>query len=150
MDKANLLLAALASGNVETYTPEDVQSLLFLVSRQFPETIDPPPFNFTLWGHGPFDPRVNELLEELALDSYLSVTRQEKRRDVTLTTTGRTRAAEMLDQLSSEEVEYMRRASRFVAAKSTRILTVITDKADRTDTGSPKSGWLQLKKKEPE
>ena len=147
MDKDNLLLAALASSNVETYTPEDVQSLLFLVSRQFPETIDPPPFKFTLSGHRPFDPTVNQLLEELALDSYLSVTRQEKQRDVTLTTTGRTRAAEMLDQLSADEVEYMQRASRFIVAKSTRILTLI---ADKSDTGSSTSSWLRLRKREPE
>ena len=145
MDKSDILLAALACGNEKTYTPEDVQSLLFLISRQIPETIAPPPFKFTMSERGPFDPCVYGLLEELVLDSYLSVTPQGKRRDVTLTPAGETRAAEMLDQLPATEVEYMRRALRFVVAKSTRILMHI---ADKVDTGSSTSSRLRLRKKE--
>ena len=130
MDKGDLLLAALASGNLETYTPADVQKLLFLISRQIPEVSDNPPFKFTVDGHGPFDPRVNALLEELALDSYLSVVRRRQWREVTLTPAGRKRATEMLDQLPADTVDYMHRASRFVVARSTRILMQIADKAD--------------------
>ena len=147
MDKADVLLAALGSGDVESYAPADVQRLLFLISRQIPEVIDDPPFKFTVSGHDPFDPRVYGLLEELELDTYVSVAPQEKRRDVTLTPAGATRAAEMLDQLPADAVDYMRRASRFVVAKSTRILMHIADKAD---TGSSTSHRLRLRKKEPE
>ncbi len=147
MDKSDILLAALACGNAKTYTPEDIQSLLFLISRQIPETIAPPPFRFTMCERGPFDPRVYGLLEELELDSFLSVTAQEKRRDVTLTPAGGTRAAKLLDQLPAAEVEYMRRASRFVVAKSTRILMHIAGKAD---TGSSTSSRLRLRNKEPD
>ena len=147
MEKADVLLAALASGNVETYTPADVQRLLFLISRQIPEAIDSPPFKFTVCDYGPFDPRVYGLLEELELDSYVSVSPQGRWREVTLTPAGRKRAAEMLDQLPADTVDYMRRASRFVVAKSTRTLMHIADKAD---TGSSGASRLRLRKKEPE
>ena len=147
MDKSDMLLAALACGTAETYTPEDVQSLLFLISRQIPETIAPPPFKFTMSERGPFDPCVYGLLEELVQDSFLSILTQGKRRDVTLTPTGETRAAEMLEQLPAPEVEYMQRAARFVVAKSTRILRHIAGKAD---TGSSTSSRLRLRKKEPD
>ena len=146
MDKSDVLLAALACGNAEAYSPEHVESLLFLISRQFPETIAPPPFKFTMCERGPFDPRVYGLLEELELGSFLSVTPRGKRRDVTLTPAGGTRAAKMLDQLPAAEVEYMRRASRFVVAKSARILMQIAGKAD---IGSSTSSRLRLRDKEP-
>ena len=87
------------------------------------------------------------LLEELELGAYLSVTSQGKRRDVTLTPAGATRASKLLDQLPAEAVDYMGRASRFVVAKSTRTLMHITDRAD---SGSSTSSRLRLRKKRSE
>ena len=145
MQKADLLLAALASGNVETSTPADVQRLLFLISRQMPEAIDDPPFKFVVCDYGPFDPRVYGLLEELAHESYVSVERPW--RAVALTPAGKERAAETLARLPAETVDYMCRACRFVVAKSTRTLAHI---ADRVDTGSSEASRLRLVRKDRE
>ncbi len=147
MEKADVLLAALASGNVETYTPADVQRLLFLISWQIPGAIDSPPFKFTVCDYGPFDPRVYGLLEELELDAYVSVAPQAQRREITLTPAGRVRATEMLDQVSPDTVDYMRRASRFVVAKSTRVLIHM---AGRADARSSRENRLRLSRNDRE
>src|SRR6266853_2035360 len=66
MDESGIVLAALAgAGENATFTPVQVQKLLFLIDREIPRLVGGPHFRFQPYDFGPFDSTVYEVLEAL-------------------------------------------------------------------------------------
>jgi len=56
MDRGDLVLAALAAGGVgASYSPVQVQKLLFLIDREAANLVDGPHFSFRPYDYGPFE-----------------------------------------------------------------------------------------------
>ena len=64
MERSELVLAALAAGGKNaSYSPVQVQKLLFLVDREGEKLVGGKHFNFVPYDYGPFD---REVYDELA------------------------------------------------------------------------------------
>ena len=120
MTKKDLILAALASSPGATYTPVQVQKLLFLIDRNVPTDIDGPVFNFTPYDYGPFDSSVYttiERLEESGL-AHIEAPAASRWRNYRLTAAGQLAGEALLLALPERIATYIRDLSRFVRAVS--------------------------------
>lgn len=114
MDRMEVMLAALASGAHEEFSPVQLQKLMFLIDRNIGSAIGGPFFDFKPYDYGPFDVGVyNEFSVLSALemgDSY----GDGKGRRYRLNDEGRARAQEILANLQPEVREYMKSIAEFV------------------------------------
>jgi len=73
MDRNGIVLTALASaGQNATFTPVQVQKLLFLIDREIPRLVGGPHFNFQPYDFGPFDSAVYDVLDRLTMQGLVS------------------------------------------------------------------------------
>jgi len=66
MNRSDAVLAAMAAaGENATFTPVQIQKLMFLIDREIPRLVGGPHFNFQPYDFGPFDSAVYDLLDRL-------------------------------------------------------------------------------------
>jgi uncharacterized protein len=114
MDRSDVVLAALAAGGENaTFSPVQVQKLLFLVDRQIPQLVGGPHFRFQPYDFGPFDRTVYDVLETLAEMGlvYQTVARY---RNYTLSPDGYRRGGELLRTCPPSAETYIREAADWV------------------------------------
>lgn len=73
MDKYSITLAALAPSNRKSYSPVQVQKLLFLIDTNIANKVDGPHYNFEPYDYGPFDSDVYSVLSDLALSGKIEI-----------------------------------------------------------------------------
>lgn len=118
MNRADVVLVAMAPGAGYRYTPVQVQKLLFLVDRQIPEHVGGPHFNFEPYHYGPFDANVYHELERLADLGYVAIDHSYELRTFALTPDGLNRGASLLNTLRPNIKDFVVQASEFVRAHS--------------------------------
>lgn len=116
LKKQEIVLAALATGKEASYSPVQVQKLLFLIDRNIPYLIEGPIFNFKPYDYGPFDSAVYETVEELAQANLVNVLEVPGRKwaKYSLTEEGQTQGTKLLDSLKPKAKNYIGAASEFV------------------------------------
>ncbi|MCC6523371.1 MAG: hypothetical protein IT373_11965 [Polyangiaceae bacterium] len=72
MDRADLVLAGLATDNCAPLTPVQAQKLFFLLD-QCASNLDGPHWNFAPYDYGPFDAGVYREMESLAREGLVSI-----------------------------------------------------------------------------
>ena len=100
MDRSNLVLAALAAGGQNaTFTPVQVQKLLFLLDREGAHLLEGPYFNFKPYDYGPFDRVVYDEIDALCRAGLAQVQNAGRYRTFSLTSAGFTEGVETLSAL---------------------------------------------------
>ena len=103
MTRRELILAALAAGGENTsYSPVQVQKLLFLVDRRAAHLIGGTHFNFVPYDYGPFDQTIYDELDALAEAGLAEVNAAGPYRKYSLTTDGYWQGTEYLDGLTED------------------------------------------------
>ena len=120
MDKNELVLAALATGEGAAFSPVQVQKLMFVLDREISQHTGGPHFAFEPYDYGPFDAAVYSTLEGLqaAGDVEISYGQGTRRRSYRLTVAGQTKGRELLASTPPEVREYMRQLSGWVRSLS--------------------------------
>jgi hypothetical protein len=65
MQRSDVVLAALSAANGGSYSPVQIQKLLFLIDQSIPAFIGGPQFSFVPYDYGPFDHQVYREIESL-------------------------------------------------------------------------------------
>jgi uncharacterized protein len=80
MNRSDLILACFAASGGKTFTPVQMQKLLFLIDKRMPEPVGGPHFNFRPYDYGPFDPAVYSELEKLGHYNLIEIEAIDNRR----------------------------------------------------------------------
>src|SRR5688500_18118478 len=108
MDRLKIMLAALASGAHEDFSPVQLQKMKFLIDRNIGQALGGPFFDFKPYDYGPFDVGVyNEFSVISAIELGESYGDGRDRR-YRLNDEGRARAREALDELTPPFRQYIR------------------------------------------
>ncbi|MGD0208024.1 MAG: hypothetical protein ABSC89_10500 [Verrucomicrobiota bacterium] len=116
MDKKTIILAALASADGVTYTPVQIQKMLFLIDKQIPTFVGGPHFHFEPYDYGPFDAEIYVCLEQLSQEKLIEIVREEGLRwnKYRLTPEGYQKGIVLLGELMDEAKKYIQDVNAFV------------------------------------
>lgn len=114
MDRMEVMLAALASGAHEEFSPVQLQKLMFLIDRNIGSAIGGPFFDFKPYDYGPFDVGVYNEFSVLSGLEMGDCHGDGKGRRYRLNDEGRARAQEVIAKLQPEVRDYMKSIAEFV------------------------------------
>lgn len=116
MDRKSLVLAALAPAKGDTYTPVQIQKLLFLIDKNIPSYIGGHLFNFEPYDYGPFDKSVYDILDLLYLGEMIEIIEVPGHswKKYRLTDKGLAAGQTTLNSIESNAREYIVKVSEFV------------------------------------
>lgn len=119
MDRADLVLATLATSAGAPWEPVQVQKIFFLLDKKLGPAIGGPHWAFTPYDYGPFDAAVYNSIERLATTGLATVHRPRSgMRTFALTPEGQARGDRALSSMSPPIREYLLQLSRWVRALS--------------------------------
>lgn len=120
MDKQQITLAALSTANRDSFSPVQIQKLLFIIDRELVTHLDGPIFDFKPYDYGPFDQDVYRTLDILFLRDLVEIQNQPGKNWnlYRLTDTGQQLGEEELSIMAKPVVDYMRSVSHFVRSLS--------------------------------
>lgn len=119
MNRRELILAAFAAGGENTsYSPVQVQKLLFLIDRKAADLVGGTHFNFVPYDYGPFDRAVYNELDALAQDGLVEVNTAGPYRKYRLTADGYTLGAEELDGLTEDGQSLLTKIARWIRSQN--------------------------------
>lgn len=119
MNRADLVLAALATAPDAAWQPVQVQKLFFLLDRQAAAGTGGPHWNFAAYDYGPFDRAVYDEIDRLALGNLALVNRPPAgMRTFSLTPDGAARGSAALAQLHPSMQLYVQQLSHWVRSLS--------------------------------
>lgn len=114
MDRMEVMLAALASGAHEEFSPVQLQKLMFLIDSNIGPAIGGPFFDFKPYDYGPFDVGVYNQFSVLSAFELAEASGDGKDRRYRLNDEGRERAREAIEKLQPEARDYMKSIAEFV------------------------------------
>lgn len=102
MSKEELLLAALASAKGSSFSPVQIQKLLFLIDRRIGRDIGGPFFDFIPYKFGPFDKGIYDSLDLLVKEKFIAEvsTKNSKWKQYKLTSSGQSKGEKFLASIS--------------------------------------------------
>jgi hypothetical protein len=118
MNRREILLAALASGRREEFSPVQLQKMMFLIDRNIGNSLGGPFFNFEPYDYGPFDVGVYNEFSTIAQEQLGEESGHGSYRRYRLNDEGRGRAQEVLNTITPEYREYIEKIARFVQSLS--------------------------------
>jgi hypothetical protein len=118
MRRDEFILAAMVPGGGYSYTPVQMQKLLFLIDRQIPEHTGGPHFHFEPYHYGPFDRLVYLELDHLAAQGLVAIDYTSAPRSFALTAAGATTGEAALRTLPDRTQDFFRRTCEFVRTQS--------------------------------
>ena len=117
MDKRGILLTALAAGGKDaTFSPVQVQKLLFLIDQEASELVGGPHFDFKPYDYGPFDRTVYDELDSLSKDELVETQSADRYQKYILTPQGYERGSKELEKLPPKAISFVTRAAEWVRA----------------------------------
>jgi uncharacterized protein len=118
--KIDMILAAIAAGDGITYSPVQIQKLLFLVDKKIPWAFDGPHFNFIPYDYGPFDVRIYSNFAALSIGGFVEIVREPELRwhKYRLTPKGLTKGHEILGKLEEPARKFIYKLNKFVMSLS--------------------------------
>lgn len=123
MNRRDVVLAALAAaGENATFTPVQVQKLLFLIDREASQSVGGPHFRFVAYDYGPFDRVVYDELEALRGVGLVNVTEQSRYRIFVLSQEGYSRGQQVFASLAPSIQTFVQQAAQWVRSLSFRQL----------------------------
>ena len=115
MDRRSLILAALAAGGENTsYSPVQVQKLLFLIDEEAAGLVHGPHFRFEPYNYGPFDWAVYEQIDALAREDLIEIHESDRYPTYVLTSEGYHRGAGELHGLSEPAQSFLTKVARWI------------------------------------
>jgi uncharacterized phage-associated protein len=115
MDRNDILLAALAAGGPgATFSPVQVQKLLFLVDREAHHLVGGPHFNFRPYDYGPFDRAVYDCLDGLSSQGLAEIRSAGKYRTYNLSAGGFSRGQKSLDGMPANARTFLTEIASWV------------------------------------
>lgn len=116
MTRKELILASMATCCGHTYTPVQLQKLLFLLDMRAATELAGPHFNFKPYHYGPFDKAVYDELDILEHEGQVEVIREPhlKLRKYRLQTSGALIGSQLLEKLDPKTKEFVQKISEFV------------------------------------
>jgi len=116
MNCEQFVLISLAAGGEATYSPVQVQKLLFLLERKAGKAFDGPYFNFRPYDYGPFDKDVYQVLDRLSDRGFVEIVGLpfERGRQYRLTSKGQIEGSKMLGQIPVPYRNFVATLSNFV------------------------------------
>lgn len=114
MDRMDVMLAALASGAHEEFSPVQLQKMMFLIDRNIGRTLGGPFFDFQPYDYGPFDAGVYNEFSRLSSFGMAESYGEGKDRRYRLNDEGRARSSEILAQVPSNVRTYFKDIAEFV------------------------------------
>lgn len=114
MERMDIMLAALASGAHEEFSPVQLQKMMFLIDKNAGPALGGPFFNFQPYDYGPFDAGVYNQFSILSGLEMAEANGDGKSRRYRLNDEGRARAQEVLGKLSPEVRDYFKNVAEFV------------------------------------
>lgn len=119
MDDRNLVLTAMAVSKGALHSPVQMQKLLFLLDRKLSKELEGPHFNFEPYDYGPFDRKVYDVLDDLALDGLVEIVKSPNRwKKYRTTPKGQTIGESSLACLKPEVVDSISNLSNIVRSLS--------------------------------
>ena len=116
--RKDIVLAALASGRFDQFSPVQVQKMFFLIDRNVGEQLGGPYFNFVPYDYGPFDAEVYEEIKKLSDDDFITINGYGSLRRYTLTEQGHEKGKSILERFPEVVQKYMSEVSEFVQKHS--------------------------------
>ena len=116
MTRKEIILASMATCCGHTYTPVQLQKLLFLLDKRVTAEISGPLFDFKPYHYGPFDKAVYDELDVLEKEGMVEIIREPNLnlRKYRLRTDGETIGLQSLEKLDPKIKEYVQKLSDFV------------------------------------
>lgn len=114
MDRMEVMLAALASGAHEEFSPVQLQKLMFLIDRNVGPALGGPFFDFTPYDYGPFDVGVYNQFSVISALELGESHGDGKSRRYRLNDEGRARAQEVLSKMDPQARDYIKQIAEFV------------------------------------
>jgi len=120
MTRQEIILASMATCGGHTYTPVQLQKLLFLLDRRVAPDLSGPQFNFRPYHYGPFDKAVYDELDVLEHKGMVEIIREPhlKLRKYRLRPEGEKVGSEALAKLDDKTRDYVQKLSSFVRTAS--------------------------------
>lgn len=107
MNRKEITLAVMASAGTATFSPVQIQKLLFLVDENIGSQIGGKQFSFVPYDYGPFDVDVYRELEALETEGAVAIGSNGRWKSYALTEDGVSRGKEVLNTLSPPIAEYL-------------------------------------------
>lgn len=116
MTRKELILASMATCVGHTYTPVQLQKMLFLLDRRAAAELGGPHFNFKPYHYGPFDKAVYDELDALEHDGMVEIIREPhlKVRRYRLLPAGDSAGIELLGTLDDKTRNFLHKVSSFI------------------------------------
>jgi len=127
MTRKEIILASLATCSGHTYTPVQIQKLLFLIDKRAGLQIEPR-FDFKPYHYGPFDKGVYDELDGLEQEGLVEVVREPnlKLRKYRLRPDGSTQGGKLLETLDARTRDYVLKLSEYVRnASFTQLVSAV-------------------------
>ncbi len=120
MNRREFALMALAGAKRQSFSPVQLQKLLFLLDRNIGERVGGSGFNFQPYHYGPFDQSVYSTLEQLAHEGLAEIQNPEEGawRRYRLTETGQGEGEKIWRDLDPRAVDYIGSICTFVRSQS--------------------------------
>lgn len=119
MDRKEIVLAGLSTGDCDLFTPVQVQKLFFLIDKNISGEINGKQFfNFEPYNYGPFDKEVYFTLNDLAKDGYIEMISQGSWTSYKLSSEGLTEGIRIFKTLPLKAQEYMKSVSQIIKTLS--------------------------------
>ena len=109
MDKDSLILMALSTADMQTYTLSQVQKLIFLIQKKLPSIVEKG-FDFQPCDYGPFDKSMHWQLKRLNQQGAIEMQQTTK---YSLTAGGLEKGKKYFNTLEDSEQRYIERLSKF-------------------------------------
>jgi hypothetical protein len=118
--KIEMILAALAADDGATYSPVQIQKLLFLIEKKIPWAFEGPHFDFIPYDYGPFDQRIYSNLSALSIGGFVEILHEPGLRwhKYRLTPKGMTKGCEILNALDEPARKFVCKLNKFVLGLS--------------------------------
>lgn len=114
LTRHEVMLAALASGAHEEFSPVQIQKLMFLIDKNIGRSVGGPYYDFRPYHYGPFDASVYGDFATLAGFDLGEIEGSGRDRRYRLNDEGRARAREALEKLPEEYQQYISSVANFV------------------------------------
>ncbi|MFL6603181.1 MAG: hypothetical protein ACJ8R9_17885 [Steroidobacteraceae bacterium] len=119
MDRRDFALAALSGAKRGSFSPVQLQKLLFLLDRNIAVRVGSSGFDFQPYHYGPFDQRVYVTLEELKREGLAEISDEAgSHRTYRLTAAGQASGERLSAAFGQDGIKYIEEVCDFVRAQS--------------------------------
>ena len=120
LKQTDVVLLALAASGGDSYTPVQLQKMMFLLDKNLPERIGAPFFGFEPYHYGAFDSNVYTVASELATQNLVLIDLNPGSPIRTYATTqaGRIKGEKILNSFEQSVSEYVKEVSAWVRSLS--------------------------------